>query len=205
MKIYIDDNYDKLPTIEKMTTEYFFSCADLKYLNTFYITPVISIVSIVLNMTCFLTFANSTLASYTRSNMFKFLKCKALVDSLELSTRLAKLAYNNKHFRYTLVSSVLRILVGDYLKSVLSMLCIVTEILADLNRLFEMRNSKSAWRRVKTFRKQITGLVSIACFVYVYGLFEKKITVFQNEFNVTMYESKEGYFGNLISFGSCLL
>lgn len=129
--------------------------------------------------------------------MFKYLKVKSLLDVLELSTRILKLVYNSQLLRFTLLTSLLRILVGDYLKSVLSMLTIVTEIGADFNRLLEMRNSASAWRRIKHFRAQITGIVTITCLIYTYCLFEKRISTFKDDSNRTVYDAKEEEFGNL--------
>lgn len=130
--------------------------------------------------------------------MFQFLKVKSLLDALEASTRLIKLIYNSPYARYTLTAAIMRIVVGDYLKSVLSMLSFLTEIFADLNRLLEMRNVAANWRKLANFRVQLATMASLTSLVYTFTLFEKDILTKQNNRNVTIYDAINGDFGKFL-------
>lgn len=174
-----------------------FSCREFKWLFTNFVTPSITFACMLLNTACFLVFTKSTLNTYSRSNMFKFLKAKSLLDVIESIIRLAKLFYTSNSLRNTLFASLLRIGVGDYLKSVVSLLSILTEIGADFNRLLEMRNSTSPLRRTKTFTLQLAILIAITSIAYTYSVFEKTVITDLNEWNETVYQAIPGDFGML--------
>lgn len=174
------------------------TCDEFKSFVALYVTPLVTFACVVLNLACFLVFNASTLDTYSRSNMFQFLKIKSLLDALESSTRLAKLVYTSSLFRHTFVSAAMRILVGDYLKSVLTMLSILAELFADLNRLLEMHNVGSGWRKLANFRLQIGSMASFTCLVYTFTLFEKNILTYQNQLNETLYEAKNSQFGKYL-------